>query len=972
MAGNSRADILAKMQLGTITEGWGAITVFNRTRLNRILLQQWIEKYDGSGYMPPFSGRAYTTELKTEYSDLNDIVLASPRLSFDSQENADFSNSSATLTLSILSGTYTAYAVGDGFDSVLYSYTIQEAHGYTLTINVDLAMVSGEVDELGRVVLDLSKGTKIECNLAGPKVARLELGKYFQQRFNELPPHRRVFELGMLDLKGYNPLTPKRFEIRTQQAPGGNDVMSSTYGDGAVVVFIQLKASEFGGGMPPSHFPYLIPNDQDDQGDKYSATLILAKEFVKYADRDKLTLIHSLLFPGENNIFVELDRATTSHDMAVFGNINPSKTAITIDPPLHSMKAGSRPFQYQALRDGKPLSGVIWSVRSLNTQGSAGQIVQNTGLYTPVALERAGRETVRNVVTATYTDAATQQTYRVSSLLLVTSEPMAISPTVTRSLLSGAQQPITFVASAVSGAGLSWSQPEYGSLEVNGNTAIYTPPATPLPEDVVVQAIEARNPVTGETVSASVVLFKYAPDFDITPGFTRGLGQLQTLQLKENDRKPDLKRRWTVIGEGSVTDGGLYMAPSQFSKPVDIVVCELLNQQGQVEYFGYGIVQLSNIVQELTWKSLHRFHIKKVVGRAYANGMQQMAVNILVKTSDVDSVNYPLNEDEVASLRLVDKATRDELPFVQGQNGIEQGSPLRWATNWTRSNRFTSMQGGNLEVASAQNSSSLGGVLNTDKTLYVHTRGERPTDTPPSTRFVASLIGSSGQGQFYSDLHPGENDTEDVGHVTLTPVPIPTKSPTDYTFKGARVAGGGAGGIGRPEGPGWDPLPPGEDDFDYFLKTIDYWRLEYKRGPDTVLFVRCNFKARQSLVKWESGYDNETMFSYTGYAFHWFAPGGESDPKNRTIEFDHALTYRPLPPELTPVEFENDQTPVSGELLITLTRADDVRRSTSGDLLPLNNVSMVVDLLDAEGNPHSLDLKFASDNRNKLELRVLT
>ena len=76
MAGNSRADILAKMQQGSITEGWGAITVFNRTRLNRILLQQWIEKYDGSGYMPPFSGRAYTNELKTEYSDLNDIVLA--------------------------------------------------------------------------------------------------------------------------------------------------------------------------------------------------------------------------------------------------------------------------------------------------------------------------------------------------------------------------------------------------------------------------------------------------------------------------------------------------------------------------------------------------------------------------------------------------------------------------------------------------------------------------------------------------------------------------------------------------------------------------------------------------------------------------------------------------------------------------------------------------------------------------------
>lgn len=969
MAGNSRADILAKMQQGSITEGWGAITVFNRTRLNRILLQQWIEKYDGAGYMPPFSGRAYTNELKTEYSDLNDIVLASPRLSFDRQENADFSNSSATLTLSILSGTYTAYSVGDGFDSVKYNYNIHETHGYTLTINVDLAMVTGEVDDLGRVVLDLSRGTQIECNLAGPKAARLELGKYFQQRFNELPPHRRVFELGMLDLKGYNPLTPKRFEIRTQQAPGGNDVMSSTFGDGAVVVFIQLKASEFGGGMPPSHFPYLIPDDQDAQGDKYSATLILAEAFVKYADRDKLTLIHSLLFPGEDNVFNELDRETTPHDMAVFGNINPSKTAITIDPPLHSMKAGSRPFQYRALRDGKPLSSVTWSVRSLNTHGSAGEIDRLTGVYTPVTLDGAGRETVRNVVTATYTDGATRQTYRVSSLLLVTSEPMAISPTVTRSL--GAQQPLTFVASAVSGAGLSWSQPEHGSLVANGNTAIYTPPTTELPEDVVVQAIEARNDASGETVSASVVLLKYAPDFDITPGFTQSLSRLATLQLKENDRKPTLKRRWTVIGEGSVTDAGLYTAPARFSKPIDVVVCELLNEQDEVEYFGYGIVQLSNIVQEPTWSSLATFEVKKEVGRAFANGMQQMMVNIYVVTSDVDKQNYPLNDDEIASLRLVDKASRDELLFVQGQNGIEQGSMLRWATNWTRSNRFTSMTN-NLEVASAQHDSSRGSVLHTDEKLYVHTRGATPSQTPAPTRYVASFIGSNGQGQFYSDLHPGPNNTEDQGHVTLTPVPIPTKSPSDYTFKGARVAGGGAGGIGRPEDPGWDPLPPGEDDFDYFLRTIDYWRLEYKRDLNAVRFVRCNFKARQSLVKWESEYDNETMFSYTGYAFHTFEPGDEELPENRTIEFDHALIARPLPPDLTPVVYEENEPSVSGELLITLTRADDVRRSTSQDLFVLNDISMVADLLDAEGNPHNLSFKFVTDNRNKLELKVLT
>jgi hypothetical protein len=966
MAGNSRADILAKMQQGSITEGWGAITVFNRTRLNRILLQQWIEQYDGTGYMPPFSGRAFINADKTEYADLSDIVLASPRLSF---ESANFNDSIATLTLSILSGSYTAYTKAPGRETLLYSYQLSEAHGYTLTVDVDLTVVTGEVDELGRVVLDLSRGTKIECNLAGPKVAREALGKYFQQRFDELPPQRRVFELGILDLNGYNPLTPKRFELRTQAAPGGNDVNSSTYRDGAVVVFVQLKASEFGGGMPPSHFPYLIPDDQDAQGDKYSATLVLAKDFVGYADGDKLALIHSLLFPGDDNVFVELDRATP-HDMAVFGNIDPSRTAISIDPPLLSLQAGSGQFRYRALRDGQPLSGVTWSVRSLNTHGSAGEMEQSTGLYRPVGVDRAARETVRNVVTATYTEPSTGQTYRVSALLLVTSEPMAISPSVAPCLLLGEQQPITFVASAVSGADLVWSQPQYGSLVATGNTAIYTPPSTPVPDDVAVQNIEASNPVTGETVSAAVVLLKYLPDFAVTPGFTGSLSRSGTLQLQENMDRPLLKRRWTVLGEGTVSDSGLYSAPARFSRPVAVVVCDLLNDANEIQYYGYGVVQLSNAINSPTWKGLSRFNISKVVGQAYANGMQQMLVNIVVQTAEVDNETYELTSDEEASLRLVNKFTRAEIPFiVKGQEGIEFGSRLSWATNWDK-NRFHMTE--NPSAMATQGGAVRDDALLTNKHLYVHTRGRSPTDTPDRTQFVATFNGSNDQGQFYSDLHPGPNETEDQGHVTLTPVRLPTKTARDYEFKGTRVAGGGAGGEGRPTGPGWDPLPPGEDDFDFFLKTTDYWRLGYVReGLKPLLFTRCRFEDIQSLVRWESEYENETMFSYTGYAFHVFAPGDEIDPNNRLIEFDHALTARTLPPVLKPV-FENDQAPVSGELLITLTRADDVRRSTGTDLEILNGVSMVAELLDIEGNRHRLDVRFVTDSRNKLELNVLT
>jgi hypothetical protein len=960
MAGNSRSYIMAQLFKGPITEGWGAITVFNRTRLNRILLQQWIDKYDGSGYMPPFSGRAFINEAKTEYADLNDIVLASPRLSFDKHPN--FNNSIATLTLNILSGTYTAYGKANAIESVLYSYKITEAQGYTLTIDVNLSVVVGAVDHLGRVVLDLSRGTSIECNLAGPSTARKELGKYFQQRFNDLPPHRRVFELGMLDFNGYDPLTPDRFEIRTQAAPGASDARASNFGDGAVVVFIKLRDSEFGGGMPPSHFPYLIPDDEDAQGDLYTATVILAEKFVPFADEHKLALIHSLLFPGEDNVFIERDR-DTAFDMAIFGNIDPSRTAITIERPIHSIQAGSAPFQYRALRDGKPLSGVTWSVRSLNTQGSSGVMEPTTGRYTPVAADKIGRETVRNVVTASYTDPVTGQKYRVSALLLVVSEPMAISPVVVPYLVREVPQKITFVATAIGDAPLSWSQPEHGSLEHSGNTAIYTPPAE-LTDDLLVQPIKVRNEVTGETVEGSVVLLKYASNFNVTPGFVRNVNRSGTQQLTEHDRKPDLKRRWKVLGQGSVTDNGLYTAPSTFSNPSEVVVCELIDEAGEIQYYGYSLIQLSKVVNEPTWKDLKTFNISKEVEGAFANGMQQMMVRIHVDTMAVGTppVTYQLSEDEKNSLVLMDRVTRDKIPFIEeGQEGIEPGSDLMWAANWNK-NRFDA------RGSTPQDLSTQGAVLATMELLYVHVRSTPLPDgsipTPDPTQFVASFVKDVTSDNFYSDRHPGENNTENQGYVTLKPQQVPRWNLAKYTVQNTRVAGGGAGGVGRPTGPGWDPLPPGEDDFDYFLKTTDYWRLTYMREAEAIPFYRCKFEKNASIVKWESQYGNETMLSFTGYAFHLFGPGEEGAPKNRVVSFDPLIAK--IRPPITNPDFENDQTPVSGQLLITLSRIDNLRRSYYTELYVMEDTSMVASLLDAEGNSHRVNIRFATDNRNKL------
>lgn len=940
MAGNSRDSLLERMKEGSVTWGWGAISVFNRTRLNRILQQQWIDNYDGSGYLPPFSGRVFLNTDRTEYADLDKIVLGKPLLSF---EKKYLSDSKAKLTLSILSGSYTAYqAAGGAIESVLYSYRITEAQGFNLTVDIDLSMVVGEVDHQGRVVLDLSKGSSFDCNLAGP--ARKDLGIYFEQRFNNLPEHRRVLELGRLDFDGYGPLQPTMFAIRTQSAPEADRHRASNWGDGAVVVFIKLRAQQFGGDFPSwERFPYLIPDDQDAQGKAlYSSSLILSKEFIEQSDDDKLALIHSLLFPGEKNVFVEKSRHTP-HDLVLFGNIDPSRTTVTIEPLFHSIKAGGQPFQYTALRDGKPLS-VSWSVESLNTHGSAGTIGAGNGLYQPVAASQIGQETVRNVVSASYIDPVTQVQHRVSALLLVTAEPMAISPVVAPCLLRGTQQPITFVASAVSGASLTWNTPAHGSLTANGNTAIYIPPSTPLEDDLVVQYIEARDSRTGDTVRASVLLLRYAPDIEVLPRFVRSISPSSTVQLKESEDRPTYKRSWKVFGEGTVKDG-LFSAPATISSPVSVVVCDILDKDGEVYKSGYSIIQLSAFVQESTWTDLSRFWVQpERSDKAYRNGLQQIPLRIEIATTDGDG----LLREERDSLRLVYAESNAMVPDIQkGQEGIEYESYALWAQTFTP-NRFNPFPG---TFAAGTVNDSQPRARTTFDYLYLHNRDNAVV----SQRFYARFDGPG--GVWRSDIDAGANAN---GIVTLKPMAVPTAAKDHFTFERRRVAGG--------SGPGG---PDTNDDFDYHLRTTDYWTLSYKKnGVDALNFKTLQFLSNESnstpvsIVQWESTYWNERMFSYTAYAFN-----DEKVPgSGRKMQYDPFLIARAKVENIAlKHELEGGDSVPDGKLVISLFRVDDLIRKDS--LLPqLENKTLNIVLIDEEGNRHNVPTRFVLDNRNKLQL----
>lgn len=935
MASNSLADIVEKMKAGSITQGWGAVCVFDRVRLNRILQQQWLEKYDGTGYLPVFSGTMDLNDSGTEYGVMTQVMLGKPLLSF---EPAGLNNARATLTLSILGGNFSVHEKSRG---LLYEFDITEAHGYTLTVELDLSLVVGMVDRLGRVTLDLSKGSRFSCNLAAPATSQIKIGEYFDERFKALPPERQVYVLGILDLQGRSDLTPTSFIVLTQRAPGAEVAGAKNAADGAVVVMIKLKGSQHGGDYPaPERFPYLIPDDG-----AYSATMVLAEEYVSRSDEDKLALIRSLLFPGEKNVFVEHSRHVPK-DLVIFGSLDPSKTSLTIEPDVHVMKAGGGPVEYKAYFNGTARS-VDWSVKSLNSNTSAGSIDPATGLYRPVSEADLGRALVRNIVTASYVDPQTQTRHEVQALLLVTTQAMAISPgIVTR--IEGQTNTVTFVATALRGATLTWRQPTYGTLVATGNTARYTPPSAAellaLPEFTVLDTITVESDL-GETVEAVVTLTRAAPTLEIDPQYSARVGRSATVTLTEKSgAPPEIERTWQVIGDGRVSNDGVYTAPTTSRRPYDIVRCEI-SHAGMLLYAGYSIMKLAAHAEEPGWTALTRFDLHDMRSeKLFANGFQQLPIQAEIQTNGAR-----LTQDEENSLKMVYVRSNQYVPEVPAlQEGIEKNdTPERLWAQTRIANRFKPYP--SLASGETQTRGGFAELPNKIELFMVTHSGQ-------STEFYAVFEDALGN-PWRSDRDPTPG--HDNGIISLVPMPAPTPSLEDYKLVRTREAGGG----------GSNPDPDNDSDFDWNLETTDYWALTYRRdGQVSVDFLTAEVRGLQSIVQWESDAPNETMFSYTGYAYNDPTKPGSGN----VMQYDPILIKHLS----RPLDYNMLSSLGVGKFRIGLFRLShvhpdpvlrpNIRQDRYPELHALRKETMKVYLRDDEGNYHALAIGFGAADRNRL------
>ncbi|WP_448118936.1 hypothetical protein [Pseudomonas serbica] len=274
-------ELTDRMQGKSVTLGWDALVFMNRAKVNSLLEQQYITRFNRKSFLKRIFGNPLMTPDGEEYLDLSGLILTAPRIGF---QKASLRNSRVTATMDIVSGTVSYVRKGTNQlpGAILYSYVVSAHQKYTVTMDIDLAASKGTVNEQGKVTLDFGDAYNCRCNLVSEDKSQELLGDFFKALFLEQKPEDRVYILGKLDLRDVDLLAPRSFIIRTMATEEGKNLASDDYGEGAVLLCVQAKGNPKQGTDPAEGaFDYLIPNNRDSQGKAiYSGSLTVASRVI--------------------------------------------------------------------------------------------------------------------------------------------------------------------------------------------------------------------------------------------------------------------------------------------------------------------------------------------------------------------------------------------------------------------------------------------------------------------------------------------------------------------------------------------------------------------------------------------------------------------------------------------------------------------------------------------------------------------
>ncbi|WP_144091198.1 hypothetical protein [Pseudomonas kilonensis] len=273
MSSNSLETLLAWMKETSRMLRWGMIVALERRKTNLLMTQEYIRRFDVGSYLPPIRGEVPIVENQW-MQVVHDFVMDVPLLSF---ENADLNDSKAMLSMSVVGGSQlTLKKESAGWTAVMVD-EIDSLQGPKLYLDLLLNQVPGNVDDDGRIILDLSRSDNFRLTFAQSPTEQRLGGNFFKDLFNELAPDKRIWPLGRIERGTSEFMQPQSFGLRTQASgAAARDPQSSEHGNGAILAFVRMEGSNEG-DYPGANsgFRYLIP---DDAGKDYSATVLFNAE----------------------------------------------------------------------------------------------------------------------------------------------------------------------------------------------------------------------------------------------------------------------------------------------------------------------------------------------------------------------------------------------------------------------------------------------------------------------------------------------------------------------------------------------------------------------------------------------------------------------------------------------------------------------------------------------------------------------
>lgn len=270
-------EFIAYMKVQPRTYGYDAILAYDRLRANRLLLQEYIDRFDENMYFEPLT---FTTVISPgqQWERLIGHVLDKPRLSF---ENASIASSRADLRMRITGGKQLTFsqAAGARVPKITRVKEADALDGPSLHVRLALESSPGSVSRAGTVFLDLEKADYFYLSLADTNEENLLGGERYKEIFKGWPAEKKKFVLNEMSVHEEDFLQPEKFAVRTHAAPQGTLSTSADFGDGEVLLFVTMRNSNNdNAGIPydDASMNYMLP----DAREPYTLNLVLGNKFL--------------------------------------------------------------------------------------------------------------------------------------------------------------------------------------------------------------------------------------------------------------------------------------------------------------------------------------------------------------------------------------------------------------------------------------------------------------------------------------------------------------------------------------------------------------------------------------------------------------------------------------------------------------------------------------------------------------------